>query len=387
MGPCLSTMSAAEVELARKSRMLEKMMQQQAQKDQERVKLLILGAGESGKSTLFKQMKVLYGKPPTGAERRAQRGQIHANVLSSVQALLRQLDLVRAENMLRTATKPTIATEGKKNSNDSTASSSSSSSSYGAAFDAARARVEELRVYDKLTPEIAHDISELWQHDAIQHVFDQRHNFQLPGCTSYFMSKLDEIASDDYVPTNEDLLRVRVRTSGIVEEKYTIDGMQFSMYDVGGQRNERKKWIHCFENVTAIIFVAAISEYDQVLFEDHTQNRVVEAIELFGEICSSAWFTNTSIVLFLNKVDLFQAKVPVRKIEDNPLFADCTAGHDVQKGIEYMTNRFLDVLSPERRADMYCKATCATDTSNVKFVFGSCLSIITQSNLSDSGFM
>jgi hypothetical protein len=42
------------------------------------------------------------------------------------------------------------------------------------------------------------------------------------------------------------------------------------MFDVGGQRSERKKWIHCFENVTAIIFLVAISEYDQVLIEDET---------------------------------------------------------------------------------------------------------------------
>ena len=230
-------------------------------------------------------------------------------------------------------------------------------------------------------------VKTLWEHEKIQNTYAARSKFQLTDSSAYYFNKVEEVAAPGYLPSDADILRSRVRTSGIVEEKYTIDGMQFSMYDVGGQRNERKKWIHCFENVTAIIFVAAISEYDQVLFEDHTQNRVVEAIELFGEICSSAWFTNTSIVLFLNKVDLFQAKVPVRKIEDNPLFADCTAGHDVQKGIEYMTNRFLDVLSPERRADMYCKATCATDTSNVKFVFGSCLSIITQSNLSDSGFM
>ena len=58
-------------------------------------------------------------------------------------------------------------------------------------------------------------------------------------------------------------LRTRVRTSGIVEEKYIIDEVTFVMYDVGGQRNERKKWIHCFDNVTAVIFVAAVSEYDQ----------------------------------------------------------------------------------------------------------------------------
>lgn len=55
--------------------------------------------------------------------------------------------------------------------------------------------------------------------------------------------------------------------------RYEIDGSTFEMYDVGGQRNERKKWIHCFDNVTAVIFVAALSEYDQCLFEDASTNR------------------------------------------------------------------------------------------------------------------
>ena len=81
------------------------------------------------------------------------------------------------------------------------------------------------------------------------------------------------------------------------------------MFDVGGQRNERKKWIHCFENVTAVIFVAAISEYDQVLYEDDTTNRMHEALELFDEICNSRWFRETSIILFLNKRDLFNEKI------------------------------------------------------------------------------
>jgi G-protein alpha subunit len=46
-----------------------------------------------------------------------------------------------------------------------------------------------------------------------------------------------------------------------------------SMFDVGGQRSERKKWIHCFENVTSIIFCVALSEYDQVLLEESNQVR------------------------------------------------------------------------------------------------------------------
>jgi hypothetical protein len=47
----------------------------------------------------------------------------------------------------------------------------------------------------------------------------------------------------------------------------------FRMVDVGGQRSERRKWIHCFENVTSIMFLAALSEYDQVLVESDNEVR------------------------------------------------------------------------------------------------------------------
>jgi len=52
------------------------------------------------------------------------------------------------------------------------------------------------------------------------------------------------------------------------------------MVDVGGQRSERRKWIHCFENVTSIIFLVALSEYDQILFE--SENEVIIFSKIYG---------------------------------------------------------------------------------------------------------
>jgi hypothetical protein len=108
--------------------------------------------------------------------------------------------------------------------------------------------------------------------------------------------------------------------------------------DVGGQRNERKKWIHCFEKVTAIVFVVSLNEFDQKvrvddrsvctlhtattsithahvlpymrqLEDDESVNRMHESLNLFGDIINNRWFQNTSIILFLNKKDLFAEKI------------------------------------------------------------------------------
>ena len=57
-----------------------------------------------------------------------------------------------------------------------------------------------------------------------------------------------------------------------------------SMFDVGGQRDERRKWIQCFNDVTAIIFVTAMSGYNLTLREDATQNRLKESLDLFKNL-------------------------------------------------------------------------------------------------------
>uniref|UniRef100_A0ACB8E9Y3 Guanine nucleotide-binding protein G(O) subunit alpha n=1 Tax=Sphaerodactylus townsendi TaxID=933632 RepID=A0ACB8E9Y3_9SAUR len=94
-----------------------------------------------------------------------------------------------------------------------------------------------------------------------------------------YLDSLDRIGASDYQPTEQDILRTRVKTTGIVETHFTFKNLHFRLFDVGGQRSERKKWIHCFEDVTAIIFCVALSGYDQVLHEDETTAVLVFCIE------------------------------------------------------------------------------------------------------------
>uniref|UniRef100_A0ACB8ESA3 Uncharacterized protein n=1 Tax=Sphaerodactylus townsendi TaxID=933632 RepID=A0ACB8ESA3_9SAUR len=86
-----------------------------------------------------------------------------------------------------------------------------------------------------------------------------------------YLNDLDRIADSGYLPTQQDVLRVRVPTTGIIEYPFDLQSVIFRMVDVGGQRSERRKWIHCFENVTSIMFLVALSEYDQVLVESDNE--------------------------------------------------------------------------------------------------------------------
>jgi guanine nucleotide-binding protein G(i) subunit alpha len=137
----------------------------------------------------------------------------------------------------------------------------------------------------------------------------------------------------------EDVLRARAKTTAITETRFPMGQLSIHMVDVGGQRSERKKWIHNFESVTSIIFCTALSEYDQVLLEeknqvrksisnrpshrltDRAQNRMAESLVLFESVINSRWFLRTSIILFLNKIDVFKNKLPkVRLPEDVSAF-------------------------------------------------------------------
>ena len=189
-----------------------------------------------------------------------------------------------------------------------------------------------------------------------------------------FFDEVSRITSSDYIPIEADVLRARTKTTGIYETRFTMGQLSIqyyslfairiqplidvlSMFDVGGQRSERKKWIHCFENVTSIIFCVALSEYDQVLLEEshqvklsiqlsgrrltRKQNRMMESLVLFDSVVNSRWFMRTSIILFLNKVDLFK-----QKLGRSPLgnyFPDYSGGNDVNRAAKYLLWRFNQV--------------------------------------------
>jgi len=162
-----------------------------------------------------------------------------------------------------------------------------------------------------------------------------------------------------------------------------MGSLSIHMFDVGGQRSERKKWIHCFENVTSIIFCVALSEYDQVLLEESNQNRMMESLVLFDSVVNSRWFMRTSIILFLNKVDLFRQKLGRSPLSN--YFPDYSGGSDINRASKYLLWRFNQVN--RAHLNLYPHLTQATDTSNIRLVFAAVKETILQNALKDSGIL
>lgn len=369
-------MSAEDKTALANSKKLEMMNKQDHKKEMSRVKLLLLGTGESGKSTIFKQLKILYSaeKGYTPKEREQAKPYIYGNIFSNMKTVIENSDRFGA-----------VQDEAAK-----------------------QAFLSLLKGDDEpapeVTPQIASILKALWQDEGVKATWKERASYQVQDALKYYIEEIDDIAKPHWSPTDADILRSRVRTTGIQEETYIIDKVEFAMFDVGGQRNERKKWIHCFDQVTAVIFVAAISEYNQVLYEDNTMNRITEALLLFEEIANSKWFKQTSIILFLNKRDLFAEKiceVPFRaegRFEDfkGPHVAFGTASAVVgtpehaecyNAAVTYLKDAFLARNKQQQSKEIYTHVTCATDTKNVEVVFNACKDIILKSNLHGSGFM
>lgn len=355
-----------------RSKQIEKIMSKGHQSDQQISKLLLLGAGESGKSTLFKQMDIIYkwrtttkGYPES--ERKTFAPIIYNNIITAMKILCHQSDNYKS-----------VTPQNAES----------------------RTVVEELKGDEIINQTIAGHIKALWDDEGIKKTFENRAKFQLIDSAKYYFGKIDEIAKDNYIPTEQDVLRSRVRTTGIVENAFDIDGNQFKMFDVGGQRNERKKWIHCFEDVTAVLFVAAISEYDQVLYEDENTNRMVEALNLFEVICKYR-FRETSMILFLNKCDLFKDKIkrgPLSKFfeflelfEFREQFEDrLSDGLDpYDAGCELLQMLFENRTRREDRQErqVYTHITCATNTNNIKTVFEAVKDIIIKKSLNEAGLV
>jgi len=316
------------------------------------VKLLLLGAGDSGKSTIAKQMKIIHLDGFTEEERAGFKTTIANNILTAMRTLIHQAN--KFEYRLSTG-------------NESRAQSIVSIP-----------RDQE----PAITKDICEIVSSLWVDPAIKQSFARASEYQLNDSTQYYFDNIQRIAAPNYVPSEQDVLRSRVKTTGVLETVFEVEDFIFRLVDVGAQRSERRKWIHCFEDVTAIIFCVALSEYDLKLYEDNETNRMHESLQLFKELCNTKWFQKTAFVLFLNKVDIFKEKI--QKIPLTVCFPDYNGPQTFEPTSSYIKDRFLE-LNDNKQKSIYAHMTCATDTTNIIVVFNAVRDILLNGVLTNMG--
>lgn len=344
-------LSPEEKAMRQRDKEISKKLKEKGREREKVVNLLLLGSGESGKSTIFKQMKLLSNQ--SIGEEAEYVEIIIDNILESMWHLVNAMFKFHI-----TLSNPQLMEVA--------------------------GQFKEWNSEFKLTPAIAKSIKAIWQDPNMQTVYKRRSEFQLTDSAPYFFNRVEEIASPQYKPSVEDMLRARVRTRSILHITFTFEGMTFHMTDVGGQRQERKKWIDCFSNVRAVIFVVGVSEYDQKLEEDNTTNRMQESLALFGQVLKYSCFATTAFILFLNKIDLFYEKIKVKPI--TIAFPEYKGQPTHDESLAYIKDRFISLNTTHGRM-IYVHKTCATDTNNIRKVFVSVKDIILRDNLADIGVM
>jgi len=357
-------------EQTKKNKELQKELNDARRKDSAVKKLLFLGSGGSGKSTLFKQLRSLHGAGYGDKDRLQFKDHIYAQIVEQMKLCIECINDANEEDYGDEDQKDPLklSEEGKQAEyvlNNTTGASA------------------------KFTDTLCDAVEKLWAEDAVRTIFKERALYKIEDSSEYFWNHVRRVAAPDYVPNDEDILLVRYRTTGVIEQKFEIKKNLFHVFDVGGQKSERKKWIHCFESVTAVIFVASLSCYDEVMFEDQEKNSMVDQLELFANIVNEPTFEKTSVILFLNKKDLFAERLARgQPITLCPAFESYSGGAtDVEDTTNYIKAAFVAKNRNPDESSIFTHLTCATDVSNVEKVFNDVQHIIIENSLMSAGLM
>ena len=108
---------------------------------------------------------------------------------------------------------------------------------------------------------------------------------------------------------------MRAPTTKISDFKIHYKQTILSIFDVVGQKEGRKAWIHFLESeISAIIFVSSIASYDQTMYDDSSKNVMEDSMDLFHEIANNPMLEEIPIILLLNKMDVFEQKIEYSSI-------------------------------------------------------------------------
>ncbi|KAJ6233814.1 guanine nucleotide-binding protein g(o) subunit alpha [Anaeramoeba flamelloides] len=321
----------------------------------ETIRVLLLGAGESGKTTFFKQMRLIQDEGFSKDDLNFYKNQIQKSCISSMKILVSNAE--RLNYNLEKIEQANLILQTKKNS--------------------------------EFTKEIGLALQLLWKDEAIGQTFLKRNTkFHLNDSMEFFFDSLERISQPDYIPTNEDVLRCRTTTVSVDEAEFQLDDFHFTLIDVGGQRNERRKWSYCYDKISTVIFFVSLIGYSQVLFEDNSTNRMSESLALFRDVVQSPWFAKSLIVVYLNKKDLFEKQI--HQVDLGTYFKEYKGGANYDNAIEFVQDQFYKVgqTTNERyKKEILTYPTCALNTEDIRDVTKLTLGKVLNNDLDDLGFL
>lgn len=328
-------------------------------------RLLVLGASDTGKSTFMKQMRYVFGDTFPAHERRRHLPHIRRNLLESVHKLVKAMD---------TLTVPYSTTEAQ---------------------DAARRFVDmaPLEVFlgddSPMDPTLVEETLAVWADEGVQEVYRRGNEYHLITNAEHFITSAPRILHDDYLPSVDDILRMRYPTQCSVTTTYDVGEMRMTMHDMGGQRSARGEWVAHFARPTAILFLASLAEYDQRVEEaereGEAKNRVQESLDIFADLLAYPPFYNTPVILLLNKSDVFREKIARHSLAHYfPQYLG--PDRDEDKGREFLSGLY------EGLADRYgrhyvSRFTEATNTENFKTIFSFVKNHVSRNMISRGGLL
>ncbi|VEL20959.1 unnamed protein product, partial [Protopolystoma xenopodis] len=295
-------------------------------------RIILIGTGESGKSTFVKQMKLLSSQNQTFPDGYRVKfiPEIQRNLVQALHFILAFLDSEEVKlgnERLRKAQK---------------------------AINNIKTEID--RLPDAIThfagnpnPDARKDFydtcSLLWDEPIVKETALRGNEFQLIDCAQYFLDRIDEIANPAYKPSDEDVLQCRTKTLGIHTESIIYNNVNFELVDVGGQREQRAKWIEAMsDGITAVIFLTDVSSYDMMLAEDTSVNRLREAISLLSQVWTKNPLRDKSIILFLNKQDRLENKVRSKRTSIEDFFPEFRVGKT-----KYLIDLLRDIKSAQQK--------------------------------------
>lgn len=398
------------------SSLSQQLQLQRVGSSQPQFKMLLLGPGESGKLTVLKQMKLLHKGGFLVQERRQYTQVIWVDVIQLMRQLIIMgrklgipLDCDKPNSPLKEHKRVVLRLDPLAHVDTVMAGGHNFLNDYVIKYLAERKqrRVMELTGQPKpwgdgeedttmpLLPQapvesdlrgaIADAIAALWAHDSgIRQCFHRLNEFQLLTLADYYFANIARFVDPGYLCLDTDILMGRVKTTGITETDFQLRLFTFKVLDAGGQRLERRKWLHYFDGITVVLYVMAVLEYDQMLFEDEQVNRAHELLVLFDTLCNLEWFWDTPFIIFLNKVDLLEKKLPKLPIKN--YFPDYNGRPD---NVDDVCTFFEQKLRRLNRTNkqLYVHRTMATDTEGMKFVINAITDLVIQDSFRSLGLI